>query len=86
MSAKEFVKEHGWSLAIIEANNETVSFGDDISFSLRQDLKTLVDAYELVKDIGGLSKAKEYADSRYTAPEIAEPLKQAIKLVESVGE
>ena len=98
--AKQFIKDCGWSLAIIEANNDTVFFGGDISFSLRQDLKPLIDAYELVQT--GLQELKDKMFSNEkTIDDVKQwvltvneslltpkgiELKQAIKLVESVDE
>ena len=46
-------------------------------------LKRLVESHELVMDYYGLTRAKEYAESNYTAPEIKDSLKQAIADVES---
>ena len=46
-------------------------------------LKRLVESYELVKDYYGLTRAKEHAESNYTAPEIKNALNQAIADVES---
>ena len=46
-------------------------------------LKRLVESHEIVKDYYGLVKAKEYAESSYTAPEVRKALKQAIADVES---
>lgn len=45
-------------------------------------LKRLVDSHELVMDYHGLTKAKEHAESKYTAPELNAALKQAIVDVE----
>ena len=50
------------------------------------DLKCLVESHELVKEHGSLGGAKEYADSVYTAPEVAERLRAAIADVESCME
>ena len=47
------------------------------------DLKRLVESHELVKDYYGLTRAKEHAESKYTAPELKAALKQAIADVES---
>lgn len=47
------------------------------------DLKHLVKSHELVMDYYGLTKAKEHAESNYTAPELKATLKQAIADVES---
>ena len=49
-------------------------------------LKRLVESHELVKDYYGLTKAKEHAESNYTAPELKAALKQAILDVESCNE
>ena len=46
-------------------------------------LKRLVESHELVKEHGTIERAKEYANSPYTAPEVIERLKQAIADVES---
>ena len=46
-------------------------------------LKRLVESYELVMDYYGLTRAKEHAESNYTAPELKVALKQAIADVES---
>ena len=48
-----------------------------------EDLKRLVESHDLIKDYYGLTRAKEYAESNYTAPEIKDALKQAIADVES---
>ena len=47
------------------------------------DLKRLVESHELVMDYYGLTRAKEHAESNYTAPELKAALKQAIADVES---
>ena len=47
------------------------------------DLKRIVASYELVMDYYGLTRAKEHAESNYTAPELKDALKQAIADVES---
>ena len=46
-------------------------------------LKRLVESHELVNDYYGLARAKEHAESNYTAPELRAALKQAIADVES---
>ena len=50
------------------------------------EVKRLVESHELVKEHGSLGRAKEYADSAYTAPEVAERLHAAIADVESCME
>ena len=47
------------------------------------DLKRLVESYELVKEHGSLERAKIYARSIYTAPEVIVRLEQAIADVEA---
>ena len=80
MNAVEFIKKFGWEYAkhILTDDAPLVM---DLNYA---DLKRYVDAYWLVQDLYGLDKAKEYAESPYTAPEIVEPLKQAIALVEEI--
>lgn len=46
-------------------------------------LKHLVESHELVKEHGSLERAKMYAESIYTAPEVVVRLKQAIADVEA---
>ena len=50
------------------------------------DLKRLVESHELVKEHGSINRAKMYAESIYTAPEVVDRLKQAIADVESCME
>ncbi|MGN5533781.1 hypothetical protein [Acinetobacter sp. Lyrl_1] len=50
------------------------------------ELKRLVESHELVKEHGGLERAKMYVESIYTAPEVVERMKQAIADVESCME
>ena len=52
---------------------------------LVSDLKRLVESIYLVKEHYTLERAKKYADSPYTAPEIKERLKQTIADYESIG-
>lgn len=47
------------------------------------DLKRLVESHELVKEHGSLERAKMYAESVYTAPEVIVRLAQAIADVEA---
>lgn len=80
MKASEFVKENG-----IEKCKRIFDDLTDQGHTgyFYKDLKRLVESHELVMDYYGLTKAKEYADSKYTAPEIKVALKQAIADVES---
>lgn len=47
------------------------------------EVKHLIESHELVSDYYGLARAKEHAESNYTAPELKAALKQAIADVES---
>jgi hypothetical protein len=59
-------------------------FADDVDRMVSfDDLKRLVESHELVMEHGAIERAKEYANSPYTAPEVKERLKQAIADVES---
>lgn len=83
MKANEFVKKFGWSRAKREValiGTIAMMCGDN---DFNNDLKRLVESLELVFEHGSVQRAKDYADSKYTAPEIAERLKQAIADVES---
>ena len=62
-----------------------VSLEGDLSFHTEQ-LKQLVESHELVSDYYGLARAKEHAESNYTAPETKDALKQAITDVEACKE
>ncbi len=74
------------SLAVYNSSSGYI-VSDGLLFTInRIDLKKYTDAYELVKDLYGIDKAREYADSEYTAPELSIAIKQAITLVEEVGE
>ena len=85
MKANELVKEKGISYAT-KLLNYDVSLAEDkceLDFGECAELKRLVESHELVKDYYGLTKAKEHAESNYTAPELKAALKQAIADVES---
>ena len=75
MKANEFVKENG-----IEKCKRIFDDLTDQGHTgyFYKDLKRLVGSHELVMDYYGLARAKEYADSKYTAPELKVALKQAI--------
>ena len=73
----------------LQASKELVGMGfgfvspeGDLSFHTEQ-LKQLVESHELVSDYYGLARAKEHAESNYTAPELNAALKQAIADVEA---
>jgi hypothetical protein len=84
MGAVEYFQKNG-----LKASKELVEMGfgfcsaeGGLSFHTEQ-LKQLVESHELVMDYCGLTRAKEHAESNYTAPEIKDALKQAIADVES---
>ena len=68
-------------------DNNTYKYSDRfkprLSLVNMADLKRLIESHELVKDYYGLTRAKEHAESNYTAPELKVALKQAIADVES---
>ncbi len=78
MKANEYVKQNGWAMARKAVAECTYGYGIDLT-----ELKRLVESRELVKDYYGLTRAKEHAESKYTAPELKAALKQAIADVES---
>jgi len=88
MKANEFVKKFGIERAkqIVNADDSVhalVFATTKVSFL---DLKRLVESHELVMDYYGLTRAKEHAESNYTAPELKAALKQAIADVEACKE
>ena len=96
MKANEFVKHHGWDEAkkaldsccwmdgsyCTKLSHGCIKNDHDCCIDVT-DLKRLVESHELVMDYYGLTRAKEHAESNYTAPEIKDALKQAIADVES---
>ena len=80
MKANEFVKENGIEKCkrILDDLTDQGHNGD-----FYKELKRLIRSHSLVADLYGLEKAKKYAESNYTAPEIKDALKQAIADVES---
>ena len=88
MKATELVKKFGWeeSKALVNAQSWTMR---QIALSTTVDTKELtrlVESHELVMDYYGLTRAKEHAESNYTAPELKAALKQAITDVEACKE
>lgn len=80
MKANEFVKENGIEKCkrILDDLTDQGHNGD-----FYKELERLVESHELVSDYYGLARAKEHAESNYTAPELKAALKQAIADVES---
>ena len=86
MKANEFVKNCG-----IDSAKSLLKMGsgycDIMGYEFHtDDLKRLVESHELVMDYYGLTRAKEHAESNYTAPELKAALKQAIADVEACEE
>ena len=92
MKAIEFVKKFGWDEVISELSKTQDSVvvmwlgSQSNDYALVKDLKRLVESHELVKEHGSINRAKMYAESIYTAPEVVDRLKQAIADVESCME
>ena len=82
MKANEYINKYGVDCAkeILKHNQDLMNIG------FFTDIKRLVESHELVKEHGTIERAKEYANSPYTAPEVKERLKQAIADVESCME
>ena len=80
MNAIEFAKKHGieYTTGIVVGCESGFLPKNDNYF----DLKQIVDAWGLVFEHGSIERAKKYADSAYTAPEIKAVLVRAINLVE----
>ena len=96
MNATDFIKQHGVDKArevVVTCHGipyytfkEKTEHGYSACKSVDLvDLKRLVESIYLVKEHYTLERAKKYADSPYTAPEIKERLKQAIADYESIG-
>ena len=98
MNAIQFVKEKGVDKArkVIDGAPEwamSINFNNGMYYSRMEhkkgdtflyDIKRLVERIYLVKEHCTLERAKKYADSPYTAPEIKERLEQAIADYESI--
>ena len=98
MNAIQFIKEHGVDKArkVIDGAPEwamSINFNNGMYYSRMEhkkgdtflyDIKRLVESIYLVKEHYTLERAKKYADSPYTAPEIKERLEQAIADYESI--
>ena len=86
MKANEYVKLVGWEYAKLNASSCSHQYyflHNGYAEVCVSELKRLVESHELVKDYYGLTRAKEHAESNYTAPELKAALKQAIADVES---
>ena len=88
MEAKEFVKDCGIEVAKRTLDNAIgfgcsgiELFGGKYVFRT-DDLKTLVDAWELVEKFGGLESCYEKLYMLHELTEDPEPIREAIELVE----
>ena len=98
MNAIQFIKDYGVDKArkVIDGAPEwamSINFNNGMYYSRMEhkkgdtflyDIKRLVESIYLVKEHYTLERAKKYADSPYTAPEIKERLEQAIADYESI--
>ena len=66
----------------VDFSNDFIEKHADYMFGTSE-IKRLVESHVLVMDYYGLARAKEHAESDYTAPEVKVALKQAIADVES---
>lgn len=89
MNAIDFVKKHGiekasdcFNLCASPNDKWFIYMGDLISDKDFDDLEGIIDAFELVMEHGSLERAKKYAESPYTAPEVKEFLAKQIETVE----
>ena len=78
MKASEFIRVFGLNIARMAVEECPSEYELDTV-----ELKRLIKSHELVMDYYGLTRAKEHAESNYTAPELKDALKQAIADVES---
>lgn len=101
MNAVEFVKKYGFLISR-ELLNECPKYCDYLSDKgfykitredqltehhvKKSDLKILLDQYWSVMEHGSIERAKKYAESPYTAPEIKDVLLKAIEMVEIINE
>ena len=87
--AVKYFREHGLEkskkhlLDIREAANQVSWVHSLEGFS--QDLKRLIRSHSLVADLYGLEKAKKYAESDYTAPEVKAASSVAAQKVRSLA-
>lgn len=107
MDAKSFIGKHGWNDARVfilncasPADRWVMRHGDLVSDNDFDELKTLVDAYELVQSHGGIISAKKYLKFLQSSVDMGlyhglddvdykteiPLMEKAIKLVESVDE
>ena len=63
---------------ILARDGSIIGFDCKVHTISHAEVKRLVGSYELVMDYYGLARAKEHAESNYTAPELKATLKQAI--------
>lgn len=84
MKANDWIRKKGWVEARnLNINSNAIFDSGDGEMIHTDDLKRLVISKAWVDEHGTIERAKEYANSCYTAPEIKERLLQAIADVES---
>ena len=89
MKAIEFIKKFGWDFSVAFSNKGEQLIEarpHEIGRGFIDDLKTLVDAYELVQSYGGLDGSTKECIKLHCSDEPISKLKEAISLVEEVGE
>ncbi|KAF1026166.1 MAG: hypothetical protein GAK29_01428 [Acinetobacter bereziniae] len=79
MSAYDFVKLEGWKKAKDYLRNAEKERWSGVAFG---DLRQLIYYYDVVMDHGSIDRAREYANSPYTAPEIKAVIIKAIAEME----
>ena len=86
--AKLLLSTHGKTIAELKGEYTVDQLKEYQEYIVSDDLmslvelKRLVESHELVKEHGSIDRAKMYAESIYTAPEVVDRLKQAIEDVE----
>ncbi|EHU1664446.1 hypothetical protein A0168_RS14885 [Acinetobacter baumannii] len=86
MKPEQFIREFGVdeAKAVVRSSaNALVDCGDGETFHVNY-LKRLLESVYLVLEHYTVERAKIYADSPYTAPEVKQALEQAIRDYESI--
>ena len=83
MTVIEFIKKYGWEHSKDVSNGWITNYENIVL----NELKSYIEAYELVQSYGGTDKSKTFLKSEYrkiSTPTTYNNLKQAIKLVEEI--
>ena len=83
MTPKEFINKYGMLVATSTITSIHEKFHPVWGFEMST-LGLLIQSYNLVYEHGSVERAKSYAKSIYTAPEVSEMLLKAIKDVEGI--